>query len=68
MTNRMEKKVKIGKGQGLFVMPTFVPFALDTFIATFFDCLSRAIAGPHVPKNGSDLILYIVFIEVLTLP
>ncbi|MFC0477559.1 hypothetical protein ACFFHF_20415, partial [Robertmurraya beringensis] len=49
LTNRMEKKVKIGNGQGLFVMPTFVPFALDTFIATFFDCLSRAIAGPHVP-------------------
>ncbi|MEK3989769.1 hypothetical protein [Robertmurraya sp. FSL R5-0851] len=49
MTNRMEKKVKIGNGQGLFVMPTFVPIALDTFIATFFDCLSRAIAGPHVP-------------------
>src|SRR5690606_2882096 len=49
-------------------MPTFVPFALDTFIATFFDCLSRAIAGPHVPQYGSDLILYIVFIELLTLP
>src|SRR5690606_19862463 len=68
LTNRTEKKVKIGKCQGLFVMPTFVPFALDTFIATFFDCLSRAIAGPHVPQYGSDLILYIVFIELLTLP
>src|SRR5690606_4459288 len=68
LTNRTEKKVKIGKCQGLFVMPTFVPFALDTFIPTFFDCLSRAIAGPHVPQYGSDLILYIVFIELLTLP
>ncbi|WP_180271562.1 hypothetical protein [Fredinandcohnia onubensis] len=52
MTNRTEKKVKIGNGQGLFVMPTFVPFALDTFIATFFDCLSGAIAGPSDPTTG----------------
>jgi hypothetical protein len=53
LTNRTEKKVKIGNSQGLFVMPTFVPFALDTFIGTFFDCLSGAIAGITADLIGS---------------
>jgi len=56
----MEKKVKIGYCQGLFVVPAFVPFALDTLTATFFDCLSGAIADDIFP-------LYIGKVEMANL-
>jgi hypothetical protein len=55
LTNRMEKKVKIGNVKGYLPCLTFVPFALDGRIATFFDCLSRAIADLAIPEILAEM-------------